>query len=111
LLPAGGTEVLFATGNENKDKVYFRNNRWRTFPVVPAAIAITASPFVYRNLNGYQEKVTVVGGTVTTIEISNDGATYYDTGALAGMFTLDNGQYLRVTYAVVPTSMTRVPVK
>jgi hypothetical protein len=105
----GGTDVVFSD-NTNKDKVFFRNNRWRVFPVAASAIAVTASPFTYQNLSGYQEKVMVVGGTVTAIEISNDGATWTNTGAIAGPVLIDNGQHVRVTYSVAPT-MSRMPVK
>lgn len=74
----------------------------------PAAITVTASPFTYHNVSGFDQSAIVKGGTVTLVEFSRDNVTFFDVGVLAGMFTLSKGDYLRVTYAVAPT-MTAIP--
>lgn len=50
----------------------------------------------------------VEGGTVTAIEFSRDGTTFYDMGVVAGSIPVSAADQLRVTYAVAPT-MTFVP--
>jgi hypothetical protein len=71
-------------------------------------IAVGASAFVYQNTGLNPENVLVSGGTVTTIELSRDGSTFFVVGIIAGQFHLAQGDKLRVTYAVAPT-MTRMP--
>ena len=73
-----------------------------------SSIAVGASAFVYQNTGQSSEDVIVSGGTVTTIEISRDGSTFFVAGVLGGQFHLSPGDKLRVTYAVAPT-MTRMP--
>lgn len=103
-------DVVFVTSNENKDKVFFRGNRWITNPKPNASVSVSASPFVYQNLDGYSEMVSVSGGTVSLIEIAEDGATYGTTGLTSGMFQLDNVSSIRVTYSSAPT-MRKWPLK
>ncbi len=100
-----GTEVLFATSNENKDKVFFRGLKMRSanWPPMGAAITPGASPYTYQNLDGYQELVTVSGGTVSAIDISNDNSTFTVTGLTSGAFVLENAASLKVTYSSTPT--------
>lgn len=75
-----------------------------------AAFNITpgASPFLYHNVNAFDESVIIQGGTVTKIEFSRDSVAFYDVGVLAGMFTLSKGDYLRITHTGAPT-MTGIP--
>lgn len=74
----------------------------------PTAITVTASPFKYQNLSGFDQSVIVNGGTVTQLEFSRDNVNFYTLGVIAGMVTLSKGDYLRTTYTVIPT-MTAVP--
>lgn len=69
----------------------------------PAGITVGASPFTYNNTASNDQSVIVKGGTVSKIEFSRDNITYFDVGVVAGMFTVSKGDYLRVTYTVVPT--------
>lgn len=64
------------------------------------AVTVEASPFVYRAV--IRSQVFVSGGTVSAVEYSRDGTTYYDvTGApLIQMAVAD---FLRFTYTVAPT--------
>ena len=73
----------------------------------PSGVTVTASPFAYHNTATGDIDVIVKGGTVSKVEFSRDGATYYDVGTVAGMFHLSPSDYLKVTYTVAPT-MTKV---
>jgi hypothetical protein len=52
--------------------------------------------------------VIVQGGTVSLIEVSRDGMSFFDTGQTSGMFVMSQGDTLRVTYSSVP-KMTSFP--
>lgn len=105
----GAYDINFQN-NTNAAKVFSASNRYRTFPVVAAAITPTGSPFVYQNLDNYRETVIISGGTVSDISIGRNGVTYYTTGLTSGAFDLDNGDYIQVTYTGAPT-MTKIPAK
>lgn len=67
------------------------------------------SPYVYQNTSEANESLIVAGGTVTKIEVSRDGVTWYTVGLLAGQFLLPPGDRLRVTYTLAPT-ITVLPI-
>lgn len=70
------------------------------------ALTPDASPYTYSApTKGF---VIISGGTVSLVEFSRDGVTYYATAQTSGQFTLSAQDFLRVTYAVAPT-MTFVP--
>lgn len=69
----------------------------------PAAIAVGASPFLYNNASGFDQSVIVKPGTVSLIEFSRNGVAFFDVAVTAGMFYLSKGDFLRVTYTVLPT--------
>lgn len=70
-------------------------------------VTLSGSPYVYSATR--KGSVIVEGGTVSSIEFSRDGGdTYYDVGTVAGMFTVNASDLLRITYAVDPT-VTFVP--
>lgn len=83
-----------------------RNGSVGEYPI--AAITPGASPYNYQNLDGYREEVVVQGGTVSKIEYSTDNSAFTDLGVTQGKTNVEPGQYLRVTYSVVPT-MTKIP--
>jgi hypothetical protein len=73
-------------------------------PKSHSTVTVGDSPFVYQNLDAKIERVTVQGGSVTgNLLMSLDGATYYDLGLPAGMFTLYPGEYLKIVHAGAPT--------
>ena len=76
-------------------------------PAAPSQILVTGSPFVFQNADT-MSAVLVTGGTVSLIEFSRDGTTWYDLGAVAGLFDLSAKDRLRVTYTVAP-AMTLIP--
>lgn len=100
-LQGGATGQYYHLTASQVTKVPFRNL------VAPAAITVTASPFLYNNLHTYDEDVIVKGGTVSKLEFSRDNTTFFDIGVIAGMVHLSPGDYLRTTYTVAPT-MTEV---
>lgn len=69
-------------------------------------ITVGASPFSYTApLGGF---VLLTGGTVSAVELSRDGTTYYTFPTTSGQFIVASGDVLRVTYTVLPT-MVMVP--
>lgn len=66
-----------------------------------AALVPGVSPYSYTATFG--GTVIVKGGTVSKVELSRDGVTFYDTGQTSGMFTVALGDTLKTTYSVVPT--------
>ncbi len=76
--------------------------------VLPFAVTPGASPYTYLNDTGYSISAIVQGGTVTKIEFSRDGTTFFDTGAIFGMFALSPFDSLKITYAVIP-ALTIIP--
>jgi hypothetical protein len=103
--PNTATDIDFdTTGGSNISKVDILRLRGSTFPTAGAAISVSASPFVYQNVNGRQVRVLSSGGETTLFEWSQDGVTYRDAGMPGGgVFVLDSGAYLRVTYNTAPT--------
>jgi hypothetical protein len=80
----------------------------QNYGLAPSAITVTASPFTYINQTGVTADVIVSGGTVSQIEFSRDGATFFGVGVTSGMLMLSPYDRLRVTYTAAPT-MTLVP--
>ena len=76
--------------------------------ILPANQVAGASPYTYTNANAYVEDMLVSVGTVTLIEFSRDGVTWYATGMIAGLARLSPGDRIKVTYTLAPT-ITRVP--
>jgi hypothetical protein len=67
----------------------------------PIGIVPGVSPFSYvASIGG---SVIVSGGTISKVEVSRDGMTFYVTGQTSGMFPVSQGDTLRTTYSVVPT--------
>jgi hypothetical protein len=63
----------------------------------------SGSPYTWTNSELWPQLVIVAGGTVTTIEISIDGATWDTVGLLGGLFWLYPTMRLRITYVLAPT--------
>jgi hypothetical protein len=91
-------------------KVRLEGIKWRVFPLPPVGVTVGTSPWVYQATQGYRETLIVSGGTVSLIEFSRDGATWFGLGETAGMFVLDPGDRLRITHTAAPT-VTRIPAK
>lgn len=79
-------------------------NRMRVMgPTAALGITPGASPWVLRNLTARPVKLIVSGGTVSDIQLSHTGSPFFTTGEIAGVFPLDVGEYIRITYSVAPT--------
>ncbi len=65
-----------------------------------SAIVPGASPYSYVALIG--GTVLIQGGTVSLVEYSRDGVTFYDTGVTSGMFPVSMGDTIRTTWSMVP---------
>lgn len=101
------TVTLQKSGVTSKDWYFFWAGLYSGLPpALPLPITVSASPFTYSAL--VKGSVIVNGGTVSLVEFTRDGTTYYTTGQTAGMFTLNAADRLRVTYTVLPT-MTFIP--
>lgn len=123
--PSGTAEVLFLTPGQNQDKVYFKNNKWRTFPKPSAAMSASnfaSATFTSATGNQYiggdPAEIHFAGGSgagITKIEASKDGTTYEEmysqaSGAMAQdvFVPVDNADYIRVTFATTqPTTRVR----
>lgn len=80
-----------------------------SYGTAPSNITVTASPFTYQNVSGYNGDVIISGGTVSAIAFSRDNSTYFATGFVTGgVVYLSPSDYVKVTYTVAPT-MTLVP--
>jgi hypothetical protein len=100
-------QPLVEKGVTSRDWYFFFAGMFRGLaPEFESPVTLTGSPFTY----GASSKGSVIvsGGTVSAIEFSRDGSTFYSVGQTAGMFTLNAADRLRITYAVAPT-VTFVP--
>lgn len=97
------TETLETGGNTTRGWYTFWLGLLQGQPVgVPQSVVPGASPFSYvASVGG---SAIVNGGTVSKVEVSRDGVTFFVTGQTAGMFPLSMGDTLRVTYSGVPTA-------
>lgn len=68
------------------------------------AVTLGASPFVYQAV--IRSQVFVNGGTVSAVEFSRDGTTYYPA---TSPVQLSKNDFLRVTYSVAP-ALVAVPL-
>ncbi len=69
-----------------------------------SVVSVGASPHTYTNSTARNQTIIVSAGTVTTIAISGDGGSNFDTvGIVAGAFPLRPNDRCRITYAVAPT--------
>lgn len=68
-------------------------------PQSEQAIEVTASPMTYQAV--IRGQVHISGGTVSAVEYSRDGTTFYAV-ATSGFVQMDARDYLRVTYTVAP---------
>jgi hypothetical protein len=71
-------------------------------PWVASTLTPTASPYILQNTDLTNWNINVQSGTVTSIFLSVDGTTYYDTGVIAGVFPVPQGTYIKITYSSVP---------
>lgn len=68
-----------------------------------AQLVVGASPAVITNVTNKAVTYIVSGGTVSLVEISFDSTTYIATGSTSGMFSMEPGCSLRITYTALPS--------
>lgn len=73
-----------------------------------ASISVGASPFSWANSESVRVIVMISGGTLSLVQLSPDGSTLIDVGMSCGMYHLNPGWRIRVTYLLAPT-MTYTP--
>ena len=99
-----GGEVSFNTAGQNESLVYYRNFKRRVNP--PAEITFTpgATTVSAQYTGHYEGLMTITGGTVTVVEVSNDNSTFRQVASGTNCsFYIDHGMYVRLTYSVAPT--------
>jgi len=85
----------------SKDWYFFWAGLWRGLaPELESPVTPTGSPFVYSAPR--RGSLIVSAGTVSLIEFSRDGTTFYDVGQTSGMFALSAADRLQITYTVAP---------
>jgi hypothetical protein len=91
-----GTEYYHLSSNEYNGLSNYTN--------FISTITVTSSPFTYQNATGYNASVIVTGGTVSLVEFSRDGVTFYTIGTTTNtMVFLSPMDFVKVTYSSVPT--------
>lgn len=70
-------------------------------------VLVGASPFTYTNASDFDADVLVTGGTVSALEFTRDGLTFYPANP-GEMIRLNPGDSVRVAYTVAPT-VTLIP--
>jgi hypothetical protein len=123
--PASHAEFSFQTPTTQRPLTFLQNIRWRVFPPASAAMGATnfaAATFTTATGNQYIggapadiHFATGTGAAITAIDVSKDGATYENaytqaSGAMANsvLVPVDNGDYLKVTFATTqPTTRVR----
>ena len=75
----------------------------------PSTITLTGSPFVYRWTGSGTASIALDGNLTTKVEFSRNGVTYYTCGTAAGMYTLSQGDFIRITYTGAGPAVTLIP--
>lgn len=70
-------------------------------PQPEVALTVGASPFSYQAI--IRGQVLITGGTVSAIEFSRNGTTFYNTGQTSGTFQMDMNDIIRVTHTGAPS--------
>lgn len=64
---------------------------------------IGASPYLFQYIGAGQASLLINNGTVSLVEFSRDGATFYPLGtATDSSYLLNQDDYLRITYSSAP---------
>lgn len=98
----GGMVALMNLWLQQTLKLLSRNP---TSAVAPQAVG--GSPYLYQNNSDFDMDALVAGGTVSAVAFSRDGVTFY-TVATTGLVRLNPGDFLRITFTVLPT-LTLIP--
>ncbi|MFA6164417.1 MAG: hypothetical protein WC685_13430 [Methylobacter sp.] len=100
--------TLTGSGNNNVGLVdvqsapIAREPKKSRYKVLPVPITVGASPFYYMNNTGGDVDAIVQGGTVSDVQYSRDGITFYSI-ALRAMCRLSPYDWIGIVYTVAPT--------
>lgn len=72
-------------------------------------ITVGASPFNWQNTNAYPVVVAIAGGVLGGISYSRDGSAWNPAGGSAQLVHLNPGDWVQITYTLIPTSMKAIP--
>lgn len=64
---------------------------------------VGASPWVYQSSYSGDSRMAISGGIISALEVSKNGVTYYPINPSTGLLQMSQGEFVRVTYSVVPT--------
>lgn len=70
-------------------------------PQPPEQMTIGVSPAVYTAV--IRGQAHIGGGTVSAIEFSRDGTTWFNVGVTSGFIQMDTADSIRITYTILPT--------
>jgi hypothetical protein len=71
--------------------------------VLPFSPTMGASPFYYTNKSDTEMDALFIGGTITNIEFTRDGSTFYNVGAPRSMVRLSPFDSVLVVYTSAPS--------
>jgi hypothetical protein len=103
-----GLYTLTGNGNNNVSLVdvqsapIAREPKKSRYKVLPVPITVGASPFYYMNNTGGEVDAIVQGGTVSDVQYSRDGITFYSI-AIRAMCRLSPYDWIGIVYTVAPT--------
>lgn len=82
-------------------------SRFFNKPDPEESISVGLSPFSFQATSIGSVRIN---GTVTSVEVTRNGITYYNLGATQGLFTIGNNDILRVTFPAAAPLMTFFPL-
>ena len=109
---AGDVRIIFVELSRNQSAPFGDASGGKTrviychgyTPFARLAITVGSSPFVYQNTDPFPENICVTGGTVSQVAVSRDNVTYDNLYTTTGcQVHLAKGDYVKVTYSVLPT--------
>jgi hypothetical protein len=94
-------QPLSVGGNTSRDWYFFWAGLYRGLPPENVSEPVAGvSPYTFSAMR--KGSLIVTGGTVSLIEFSRDGTTFYDVGQTSGMFALNAADLLRITHTGAP---------
>ena len=94
--------VSFTDPTKGRQNRVFQSGRPSGQPIATTVGGVTTGTFTYCNQDGRDEVMIISGGTVTEIDMSEEGSHWVNTGLTAGVFFLCPGAYVRIFNSVIP---------
>jgi hypothetical protein len=101
-LPENSTGLFFNGVTVAANVSMSRVSLHGTGPNEVANVSVTASPFTYTNLDSVTEAISIIGGTISAVELLSGNETVA-LNASAASLILQAGEKVKVTYSVAPT--------